>query len=863
MERKNKTKFYLFYSITFIFVTIVFLSFFIIDGKTLINGSGDGYRQNYRALLYYSSYLKDIFINIFKNHKLIIPMWDFSIGEGSDVLQTLLIDTIGGPIDFLSCLVPLDYIYLYHDFSIILRLYLAGISFSFLFINKKETNIIGLLIGSLTYVFCAYGYLQATNFFFFLKPLIEAPIIIVGIEKVINNEKPYLLIFSVALTLIFNFYSAYIIGVVIAIYTIVRVLYIDESIKNRSRTFLNIVLYAMIGILISAIITLPSIYSFIGNPRLGNSVSYNLFNSPKEIMNILSSFVVNDFLVRLFGGYSLICLFSLFLLFTKNGNNLYKTLLIICFVILFSPTIQRIFNAMSYPTERWVWAFSLLISCIVTKCYDLFYELKSKFIPLIIFVCLYFAMCIYSDYDDIKLYLLILIVGIICIVFISLIKNRKIIDLCTLGVTILCITINLFNYLSPLFWNQTYKFSTVEEALNYNNNESMVLNNINDSDFWRYDGDLLTTNSSMQNKKYATNFYWSCSNNYISEFRKDLGLLDHNSFHYDNYNERYSLMNLASAKYYIDNDKTNQLPYDYFNVKDNLYVNNNCLPMIYGYDRFISKNKWNDLDLVSKQESLLQAAVVETDINDDIDYYAIDIDYKIDNVNGLNISNNQIIIQNNNANLQLLAEQNFSGEHYIVIEGLDCDNIDNGDNQLNITVSFDSGYKKTVGHKDKTHTRYSDRHDYLFNLGYYDNTIDTITISFDSIGKYTYKSIKYVCLPMDIQKENVNKLNCVNINNLEINCNNIISNINIDKDKLVCFSIPYSKGWKIYVDGKKTELKNVNVMYLGAYIKKGTHDVELKYITPYFLEGLMISSITLVGLVIITIIKKNNRHQVI
>ena len=45
-------------------------------------------------------------------------------------------------------------------------------------------------------------------------------------------------------------------------------------------------------------------------------------------------------------------------------------------------------------------------------------------------------------------------------------------------------------------------------------------------------------------------------------------------------------------------------------------------------------------------------------------------------------------------------------------------------------------------------------------------------------------------------------------------------------------SIPYEKGYSLYIDGKKTDIEVVNKAFIGAKIKKGKHTIVLKYETP-------------------------------
>jgi uncharacterized membrane protein YfhO len=57
----------------------------------------------------------------------------------------------------------------------------------------------------------------------------------------------------------------------------------------------------------------------------------------------------------------------------------------------------------------------------------------------------------------------------------------------------------------------------------------------------------------------------------------------------------------------------------------------------------------------------------------------------------------------------------------------------------------------------------------------------------------------------------------------------------------MAFSIPYSSGWKVYVDGQKTQALQVNEGWLGTLLTAGRHEITLRYTTPGAVTGRWIS----------------------
>ena len=58
--------------------------------------------------------------------------------------------------------------------------------------------------------------------------------------------------------------------------------------------------------------------------------------------------------------------------------------------------------------------------------------------------------------------------------------------------------------------------------------------------------------------------------------------------------------------------------------------------------------------------------------------------------------------------------------------------------------------------------------------------------------------------------------------------------INLSKTKLLFFTIPYDKGWKIKVDDKPETLQRINIGFTGIVLPKGKHTIELHYIPRYY-----------------------------
>lgn len=220
-DDKSKKDYFVTYTIAFLIVAFfVFLTFIILN-KSLV-WEKDGLVQHLKAYIYYGEYLREIIENLIVKHKIIIPDWDFYISEGNDILTTLHYYVIGDPLTLLTVFIPSKYMHYFYSLLNVFRLYIAGFSFSLLCFGTNQKNKYGILAGSLSYAFCVWALINAARHPFFLIPMTLFPLMVLGIEKIIQGNKPYLFIVVSALSALSNFYFFYMIVLLSILYAFVR-----------------------------------------------------------------------------------------------------------------------------------------------------------------------------------------------------------------------------------------------------------------------------------------------------------------------------------------------------------------------------------------------------------------------------------------------------------------------------------------------------------------------------------------------------------------------------------------------------------------------------------------------------------------
>lgn len=847
MNISKKTKYLLIYTLSFVLCCLAIFYVYYSNGLSFIY-DGDGWSQHYKAYIYYGEYLRTIIKNIFVEHSFVIPQWNFSIGEGYGILETFNYYVIGDPIAFLTVFIPSEYMYIFYDFAIILRLYLSGLFFSLLCFYVKKNNYYAVLGGSLTYVFCFWAIFNSNRHPYFLNPMVYLPLVIMGVEKIINNDKPYLFAISVCISALSNFYFFYNIVLLTVIYVVVRLL---TKYKNDFKTIFNKVLiifkYAVLALLMSAVIVLPVINVFLNDTRASASANYNLLYPIKYYLKLFSSYVSVTRNYWLCMGYAAPTLLAFLIVFKNFKKNLLIVILdVLAIIFVLFPVFGQIFNGFSYVSNKWCFGLSLLVSYNLVEEWD---EIKNNKKLLLLTYGLFTLVCIVLKANT--NILVPIITGFVFLLVSSIEIKSKVLKQ---SILVLLIAINVcFNGIweySTLGVNYSSCATNKEDDKNIRQlSEAYYISQFDDEDFYRYSGSSLTENSSLLADTHSTQYYWSLTNSSISNYRSLMQVQEYSLYHYQGYDQRCILNTLANVKYYVTNkDSEEMLPYNFEYYKTegdyDFYINNSYLPFGYTYENAISYDEWYKLSAVEKEEALTKAIVLDNG-QDNIALETNKLDYTITDYENVEFVDNKIIVSESGAYVTIEFNGLVNSSLYFSVE--DADFIDDtdwlhGGNSIgNITIATDSGISKNIEVTNADNRYYNGRNDFTVYLGYYEDAQNSLTIYFGNSGEYSFGDIFVSNLPMENYEENINNLSREVLDNVIFEDNTVSGNISLKENKYLLLSIPYSKGWKAYVDGEQVELLQANEIYCALSLETGNHTIELKYETPFLKLGAIIS----------------------
>ena len=89
----------------------------------------------------------------------------------------------------------------------------------------------------------------------------------------------------------------------------------------------------------------------------------------------------------------------------------------------------------------------------------------------------------------------------------------------------------------------------------------------------------------------------------------------------------------------------------------------------------------------------------------------------------------------------------------------------------------------------------------------------------------------------------------------------ISGSVTAKKDGVLFLSIPYEKGWKVFVDGSETETFPLMQSMLGVDISEGSHDIRIEYTPEGFRTGVLVSSASLLVILLLMLLDRRSRKK--
>lgn len=878
------------YTLMFLLMCIVaFLPFFT-EGKSFVWGAGveDGLSQHFSALAYYGEALREFFRNLLAGHPKLV-MWDMSLGYGADILSTLNYYAIGDPLNLLYGFVSPKNTETMYDFMILLRMYLAGITF-IMYARKMKKRSYGTVIGALVYVFSGFCFRLGLRHPFFINPMIYFPLLCLGIEKIYQRERPYVFIFAVCVSAMSNYYFLYMLTIFAVIYAWIRFYkYTEENkIKTFFLTILKFGIYYTLGIAMAAVILLPSVIGFLGNGRYGKGADWkSLIVYPgKYYLLFIENFIgYGNMGSNTNAGYlPIVGIVVLFTLFSQRmKHKKYRVAFIASIIALILPIFGYAFNGFSYANNRWAFALSFIVALLTAEMYPrLFVMSKRQQIGIGAGIIIYTVFCIIvnaSGEEILKNKGIMAACGLIAVFYILLLifqrlgydTQKRIVRVSMAILLLISVGVHGYYRFDPKGYAYTQEFMDQGQAYRTLKEDNIrMLSKVNDPSVYRVHAEgYRYKNYGLINHLNTISGYYSITAKCVTDTIKGYDTLGMQyADKYKGVDQRLGLLSLAGVKYITvahnsqvakDVSSKGDVPYEVEkqSKKGNitLYKNKYALPFAYAYDSYMTEQQYEQLNGIGKEQAMLAQIILNQHPADkEIQHNEQRNDPDIQTIS---LPETRISSPKGKKYADITVPVEKDKETYLYFKNLVYHGKKNGDDNFILT-----GRKGTKGIlvtqndvQQKIHIQstfnpyYFGRKDYIVKINHQTSKAkEKVRLNFLSPGEYEFDDISLITVPKKDVLARLKERKENSMKQIQYERNHFRGVYHAKKDQILCVTIPYSKGWKATVNGNRTKIYKANGMFMGIIMKKGTQSVKLDYETPGLKIGAWISLVAWIGL---------------
>lgn len=736
----------------------------------------------------------------------------------------------------------------------ILKIGACGLT-SFIYFNKtfKDKKLVTLVF-STVYALCAYNIVYSQNLLW-LDGVIFLPLVFLGIDKLIKEQKSILFYLMLTITIICNYYIGYMTCIGSLAYFLYK-LYLNNnyklSWKENKKDILDFFKYALLAVGTTMVILLPSVFSLIVG-KAGTGLSEFIPKQTYPVIELISRFFIGSFSNNdLSGGspnvYISLMMIILFFVYFFNSKIPHKekrgTLLLILFFVIsfiFYP-IDVVWHTFQHPAGfpfRYSFIFDFILLIIAFRCYQnikgIDRQIFKKMIPGVIIVVVVMDKLMYNG----NMYYKIIGSGVLVVAYLLFLYYAKKQNFKKLLAFIIILEICINGVL--VVYNMDYQKRS--EYIDFVTNYGEVIDSVKDNDasFYRIEKDY----------SYSTNDPLLLSYNGISHFSSTyegdnntllgnyLGIF--NRFYITNhlgstpvtdsiFNIKYLLKNVESDYYQLVSNYDNEIY---------LYENEYNLPL-----GFMANNSLEKLELEELKPFINQNEILKNMSGLDKDVFLKNNEV-VEKTHNLKLKEDDETYIYNRANTSLESSLNY----IVTVEHT---------GGLYAYISSEHNKKIDILLNGESIIDTSDQNAYRYNILYLGQFEKGDVLNFEIQlleNQIKFNEVVFYTLDLNSFDEHVSILQNNNSLNIEeYDGDYIKATINVNtSDQILYTSIPHDKGWTIKVDGKVQEPLEIFDTLIGLKLEEGTHTIQFSY-TP---RGLYLGGIvSLVSIGVVLILKR-------
>ncbi len=777
--------------------------------------------------------------------------YSFTMGLGLPFFRNFL-NYLSSPFNIIMLFFNRNNLVTSYSFIIGLKAVMASVTMVYYLSKKFNTKKLYLIPLGIIYAFQAYFSAYYWNIMW-LDGLVFLPLITLGIESIVKENKWKLYTFSLAIMLVANYFIGYMICIFSVVYFIIYNIYkfrlkkgeIKHNIKIFFQRCFTFGLCSLVAGMLTAAFLLPMAQSMASISATGGEIPTSQYYDFELVDYLFGHFTGVD--TTVFASDTItspniscgILSISLLLLYLINIDIPLKNkicyLLILGFFILafFSPQLDYVLHAFHVPNDL-PYRYSFLYSFVlVTICAYSLINIKKINFPMIalsyIFLIVLLLLVkeeawqgmttnmIYINMILLSLYFLFYA----CYYFTKRFSNLFYIGIIAIASVDVVVSIN-YNWDITQILSVFYEdYAPTEELLDY-------VKNYDDELFYRIENtEMMTLNDSSWYNYYGMTTFSSMAYENMAILQHNLGIPGNeiNSYYFVQSTPIYDLM--FDIKYFIGSlndhyrykevktieETANEFLYNIglgFGVKENIRdwnivdsnpfaIQNEFIHLATGVDNVLVPTTLINTEEVYSDSTTVVLKYQYENPNDNMYFYSNDpnVDFIIIGETLYYRNENYEAVLENNPDIYYAYLDDYSESNVI--------NITSGEETVDIYVGFNIYYDTAFNVYNINHDNFIEAYNYLINY------------------KFDITSFRE---------------------------DEIIGNISLDDNMYVYTSVPYDQGWHVYIDDKEVNTESLQDTLLMFKCDSGTHSIRLKYRAPYSTIGKIISLLTIIGIII-------------
>ncbi len=763
--------------------------------------------------------------------------YSWNVGIGSNFLA-LYVYYLASPLHWLAFLVPQAYLMEFMSYLVVVKIGLCGLTFSIYLRKHFQTESITTVLFAVFYALS--GYTAAYNWnIMWLDCLILFPLIIWGLERLVKEGKPALYCIMLALSIFTNYYISIMICIFLVLYFI-TLLFTNESFWRPVWQF---TVYSLLAGALASVLLVPEVCAIL-------ATDFGAMEFPKEIR---SYFSVLDELARhqmcvtterqlehwpnIYCGVAVLLLVPLFAICEKISVKRRFAMLGLSVALLFSFStniLDFIWHGLNYPDSLPARQSFIYIFLMLVMSYEAFIHFremdKQKLVYCFLGAVVFLLFCEkFAEDKDITMGLEVLTLAFMAVYGIVLFyfyhhrekEWQKVLWLVGFIIVATEAGINTYNTSIGTVSRSDYLNPIKDYEVLYDYAKE------NTEGFFRMEKFERRTKNDGTLAGYPTaSLFSSTMNSSVADFYEKVGMR-HSKVYYA-FDGATPLMSAMLNVNYMYGDKEKGQQYEASDNYDRLYT---------------AVAESGDVTLYKCNYTLPFGFVVPMDFEMPSTKSKDPLKVQNDMVNSLGIKDNLFVRANSikeSEDMILVADKDT---YYYAISG-------RGTNEIDMVGDFGTKSYKDLKYNNVMYVGYMEQGDRV----HLENATEEEDASFLNLSVYR--------MQIEVLREVLYRLSEQHMENVVYDSTHIAGQITMKEAGKVFLSVPYEKGWTVYVDGEETVTENYGDCFMMIPLQPGKYEIELKYEPVGKKEGIVISICGMVLFGLLAFMRRNKEDVI-